>query len=254
MNAAVHAKQRAVNAVKIAQNFAVKPRQFLVQADNSVALAFAAFFLVRTPAAVLALEKLLGSAVLVSANRPAVNVVEFFSVWTDWRTAFINLKIHRSVRVVAVFFILAFLFKHGEFHVLFYSVLFAVKVVVETSITRICNRIFGIFAIQSVEFFHQRLKTIHIRCVLTHVKCRDIAVANRALNVICGKKLVVAHVVALHSHESCAMVGLGVAATVFSTYFDVLRVLFQPFQILGKLFVQPLLRGFVMSAPANFFL
>lgn len=154
MNTAVHTKQRAVYAVEIAQNFAVKPRQFFVQTDNSVALAFAAFVLERTPAAVFALEKLLGPAILVSANRSAVNVVEFFPIRANRRTAFINRKNHRSVRVVAVFGILAFLFKHGEFHELFHSVLFAVEVVVETSITRVCDSVFGIFCVKYVESFH----------------------------------------------------------------------------------------------------
>ena len=46
-----------MNAVQIIQNFCVKLRQLLVQTDDPVSLALAAFFLVRTAAAILALKR-----------------------------------------------------------------------------------------------------------------------------------------------------------------------------------------------------
>ena len=64
-----------MNAVKIIQNLCVKLRQLLVQTDDPVSLAFAAFFLVRTAAAILALKIFLGSAVFIAPYRPAVNDV-----------------------------------------------------------------------------------------------------------------------------------------------------------------------------------
>jgi tetratricopeptide (TPR) repeat protein len=54
-----------VNAVQIIQNLCVKLRQLLVQTDDPVSLALAAFFLVRTAAAILALKIFLGSAVFI---------------------------------------------------------------------------------------------------------------------------------------------------------------------------------------------
>ena len=57
LNTSVHTEQRAVNAVQIIQNLCVKLRQLLVQTDDPVSLALAAFFLVRTAAAILALKR-----------------------------------------------------------------------------------------------------------------------------------------------------------------------------------------------------
>ena len=43
------------------------------------------------------------------------------------------------------------------------------------------------------------------------------------------------------------MVGFGVTVAVIPTYFNAFRVFFQPFDILGKLFNEPLFRSFVIS-------
>lgn len=79
-----------MNAVQIIQNLCVKLRQLLVQTDDPVSLALAAFFLVRTAAAILALKIFLGSAVFIAPYRPAVNEMEFLSVRADWQTTFID--------------------------------------------------------------------------------------------------------------------------------------------------------------------
>ena len=52
LNTSVHTEQRAVNAVQIIQNLCMKLRQLLVQTDDPVSLALAAFFLVQTAAAI----------------------------------------------------------------------------------------------------------------------------------------------------------------------------------------------------------
>ena len=59
--------------------------------------------------------------------------------------------------------------------------------------------------------------------------------------------------VAFHSHECCVMVGFGVTVAVIPAYFNAFRVFFQPFDILGKLFNEPLFRSFVISLSVNGF-
>ena len=108
-----------MNAVQIIQNLCVKLRQLLVQTDDPVSLALAAFFLVRTAAAILALKIFLCSAVFIAPYRPAVNEMEFLSVRVDWQTTFIDREIYRSVWIVAIFLVLAFFFIHGKLHEFF---------------------------------------------------------------------------------------------------------------------------------------
>ena len=50
----------------------------------------------------------------------------------------------------------------GEFHILFHTVLLAIDVIVERSISCICHRILRISPIDFVEFLHQRYEAIHI--------------------------------------------------------------------------------------------
>ena len=99
-----------MNAVQIIQNLCVKLCQLLVQTDDPVSLALAAFFLVRTAAAILALKIFLGSAVFIAPYRPAVNEMEFLTVRADWQTTFIDREIYRSVWIVAIFLVLVFFF------------------------------------------------------------------------------------------------------------------------------------------------
>lgn len=49
------------------------------------------------------------------------------------------------------------------------------------------------------------------------------------------------------------MVGFGVTVAVIPAYFNAFRVFFQPFDILGKLFNEPLFRSFVISLSVNGF-
>ena len=130
LNTSVHTEQRAVNAVQIIQNLCVKLRQLLVQTDDPVSLALAAFFLVRTAAAILALKIFLGSAVFIAPYRPAVNEMEFLSVRADWQTTFIDREIYRSVWIIAIFLVLAFFFIHGKLHEFFHAVFFAVEIII----------------------------------------------------------------------------------------------------------------------------
>ena len=59
--------------------------------------------------------------------------------------------------------------------------------------------------------------------------------------------------VAFHSHECCVMVGFVVTVAVIPAYFNAFRVFFQPFDILGKLFNEPLFRSFVILLSVNGF-
>ena len=49
------------------------------------------------------------------------------------------------------------------------------------------------------------------------------------------------------------MVGFGVTVAVIPAYFNAFCVFFQPFDILGKLFNEPLFRSFVISLSVNGF-
>ena len=162
LNTSVHTEQRTVNAVQIIQNLCVKLRQLLVQTDDPVSLALAAFFLVRTAAAILALKIFLGSAVFIAPYRPAVNEMEFLSVRADWQTAFIDREIYRSVWIIAIFLVLAFFFIHGKLHEFFHAVFFAVEIIIVAAVTRVRDRIFGILTIKTLKSLYQRLKTVHI--------------------------------------------------------------------------------------------
>ena len=162
LNTSVHTEQRAVNAVQIIQDLCVKLRQLLVQTDDPVSLALAAFFLVRTAAAILALKIFLGSAVFIAPYRPAVNEMEFLSVRADWQTTFIDREIYRSVWIIAIFLVLAFFFIHGKLHEFFHAVFFAVEIIIVAAVTCVRDRIFGILTIKTLKSLHQRLKTVHI--------------------------------------------------------------------------------------------
>lgn len=119
-----------MNAVQIIQNLCVKLRQLLIQTDDPISLALAAFFLVRTAAAILALKIFFGSAVFIAPYRPAVNEMEFLSVRADRQTTFIDREIYRSVWIVAIFLVLAFFFIHGKLHKFFHAVFFAVEIII----------------------------------------------------------------------------------------------------------------------------
>ena len=162
LNTSVHTEQRAVNAVQIIQNLCVKLRQLLVQTDDPVSLALAAFFLVRTAAAILALKIFLGSAVFIAPYRPAVNEMEFLTVRADWQTTFIDREIYRSVWIIAIFLVLAFFFIHGKLHEFFHAVFFAVEIIIVAAVTCVRDRIFGILTIKTLKSLYQRLKTVHI--------------------------------------------------------------------------------------------
>ena len=145
---------------------------------------FAALFLVRTAAAILALKIFLSSAVFIAPYRPAVNEMEFFSVRADWQTTFIDREIYRSVWIIAIFLVLAFFFIHGKLYEFFHAVFFAVEIIIIAAVTCVRDRIFGILTIKTLKSLHKRLKTVHIWRVLIHVKRRNKAIANRALNVM----------------------------------------------------------------------
>ena len=162
LNTSVHTEQRAVNAVQIIQDLCVKLRQLLIQTDDPVSLALAAFFLVRTAAAILALKIFLGSAVFIAPYRPAVNEMEFLSVRADWQTTFIDREIYRSVWIIAIFLVLAFFFIHGKLHEFFHAMFFAVEIIIIAAVTCVRDRIFGILTIKTLKSIHQRLKTVHI--------------------------------------------------------------------------------------------
>ena len=210
-----------MNAVQIIQNLCVKLRQLLVQTDDPVFLALAAFFLVRTAAAILALKIFLGSAVFIALYRPAVNEMEFLSVRADWQTTFIDREIYRSVWIVAIFLVLAFFFIHGKLHIFFHADDYHLG--------------------GEPGVFPQRGSNGDTPLLVR------LDIANRALNVISRQELIVSHVVAFHSHECCVMVGFGVTVAVIPAYFNAFRVFFQNFFKINHIYRMSVLQYFSIS-------
>lgn len=146
-----------MNAVQIIQNLCVKLRQLLVQTDDPVSLALAAFFLVRTAAAILALKIFLGSAVFIAPYRPAVNEMEFLSVRADWQTTFIDREIYRSVWIIAIFLVLAFFFIHGKFNEIVYRHVAWRRIILQQShISYVSLAVFFDLSYRRISVLHER--------------------------------------------------------------------------------------------------
>ncbi len=83
-------------------------------------------------------------------------------IWTTDGSILINSKVYWPKRIGMVFLVFRFFLVHGEFHILLHTVLLAIDVSVERSISCICHRILRISPIDFVEFLHQRYEAIHI--------------------------------------------------------------------------------------------
>ena len=116
-----------------------------------------------------------------------------------------------------IFLVLSFFFKHCEFHILFHAMLFTINIVVIGTIACIGYRIFWIFPIHTVKFFHQRNKAIHIRRILFRIYYCDIFITYCYLKIVSRKQLVISHVVFFYSHECCISICFRVTVSAFST-------------------------------------
>src|SRR5699024_2962540 len=150
----------------------------------SVALAFTAFFFMITAAAILTLIILFRSAIFVPSNRCGVFVVKLFIIRTYKIPISIHSEIYRPIWIVSVFSIFAFLIEHCKFHVLFHPMFFTIQIVIKTAVTCICYRILRILVVCPVVFFHERLKTIHIRCISFYVIYCYILITYAKLNIV----------------------------------------------------------------------
>ena len=117
-----------MNGTKIIENFFMNLRQLLVQPNDSlVPLSLITLTAIGTAGAIFADVQLLGSAILISANRDIGVMCKLFPIWTDQIAIFVPLEIYGTERVIPVVRILDGLFVHREFHVLFHAVLFTVQ-------------------------------------------------------------------------------------------------------------------------------
>lgn len=170
----------------------MKTGKLFIQPDDTVALAFAAPFLMRAASAVLALVILLGPSITVSLYGVTFEIMDFFVSRADRAPVFVYWEVHCTVWVVMVCFVSALFLEHRELHVFFHAVFFTVEIVIQTAVSCVCYRVFRISAVLPVEFFHQRRKTVYIRSILLPIKNSDIFVTDSKLNVVPRKKLVIA--------------------------------------------------------------
>ena len=126
----------------------------------------------------------------------------------------------------------------------------AIQIIVVATIARIRNRIFGIKAVPSVESSHQGLKTVHIRSKTHGVVYRNISITNTKLKIICGKQLIISHIIPFNSRKRRIVVGFRVAVPIFATDRYVLGIAFQASDKAAKLVIIALIRCFMMSSSA----
>jgi hypothetical protein len=132
----------------------------------------------QTITAIFTLIKFFCSAIFVSSYRSAVKIMKLFSVRTYWIAICIYRKIYCSVRIITIFFVLAFLFIHSKFHVFFHAVFFTIQIIIKAAVSCVCYRIFRIFFVYLIELFYQRLETFHIRRILFYVEYCDIFITD----------------------------------------------------------------------------
>jgi len=151
-----------MDTVEVPQHLLVEGCQFLIDSHNTVRFALVAPLPVRTPLAAFALVIFLGSTVLVPLYRSCLQEMKPLPIWAYHKAILVNGKIAGPVGVIAVALVFRFLLVHGEFHKLFHGLFFAVKIVIETSVTSIGYRILRIKAISFMESVHQWLEAVHV--------------------------------------------------------------------------------------------
>lgn len=65
--------------------------------------------------------------------------MKFFSVWTYQISRSIPFKVYCPIWILVILFIGCFFFEHGEFHVFFHPVFFAIKIVIIGAVSCIRN-------------------------------------------------------------------------------------------------------------------
>ena len=236
-----------MDAVQIVQYLVVEFGELLVDTDNTVFLTLMALLSVRTSCAVLALVVFFRSAKLVAFYRRGSQKKESLPVRTDHISFMVYGKVAGAVRIIPVFPVLVFSFIHGEFHVLLHTMLFAVHIVIETSIACIRYRILWIKPVSLFKAIHEWLKAVHIRCIGIYIVMSDKLVADHHLQIISRQQLVILHVVFLESHKGSVMVGLGIAVSLLTADHDLFSITSQLLPAVINLFIEPLDRGLVLT-------
>lgn len=215
-----------MNAVKIGNNFLVEPGQFPIQAYGAVSFSLGAFVLVGTVGAVFALVELLCPAIAIPLHRDVPQEEELFVIWADKTSVLSHTKINRPKGIFPIFFVSVFLLVHWKLHVFFYFMFFTKEIIVITAIPCIAYRILRIMSVMLAKPFHEGWKAVHISGILLDIIHSNIFVANPQLQIVRRKKLVVAHIVPLYTHECCVLICFGVAVSLFPTNLYMLGVFF----------------------------
>ena len=119
-------------------------------------------FCVWTSGTVFTLVVFFLTSILVSLYVFSIPKIKVFPVWTTHDSVFTNWKIYRSEWIFTILPVSSLFLEHGEFHILFHSMLFTKDVIVVRTISGICHWILRIKAICSIKLVHQRNKTIHV--------------------------------------------------------------------------------------------
>ena len=137
--------------------------QFLIHANGSVSRCLrTAFAFMLTALTGFAFIEFFCSPILIPINRPLAFEAESSSVWAEQISEFISLKVYSTIWIFMILLIVCLFFEHGEFHIFFHPMLFAIKIIIVRTIPCIRNRIFGIMPICFIKLLHQWNKAFHV--------------------------------------------------------------------------------------------
>ena len=200
--------------------------KFTVAPNDTVFICLFTLFCVWTSGTVLTLVVFFLTSILVSLYVFSIPKIKVFPVWTTHNSVFTNWKIYRSEWIFTILPVSSLFLEHGEFHILFHSMLFTKDVIVVRTISGICHWILRIKAICSIKLVHQRNKTIHVWAILIYINNSNVFIRNTNLHIVSWKQLVISHIVRLDPHKSGWMICLWVAVAFLPTDFDFFHVFF----------------------------
>ena len=202
----VHSQECSMDTLQVVYNLLMHGSELMVDPYSSVLIALFTLLCIRASGAVLASVYLLLPPVGVTLYMTAALKMKGLPIRTPHDTVWPDREVNRPERILTILPVRCFLLEHGELHVLFHTVLFTEDVVVIGTISGICYRVLRIKTVGITEPVHERNKAIHIGPVLVYIDHGNIFVGNTDLYIICGKQLVIPHVVGFDPHESGGMI------------------------------------------------
>jgi len=136
--------------------------KFTVDPNDTVFICLFTLFCVWTAGAVFTLIHFFLTPILVPFYVFSILKIKVFPVWATHDSVFPDWKIYCSEWIFMILHVSSLFLEHGEFHILFYSMLLTKNIIVVRTISGICHWILRIKAICSIKLVHQRNKTIHI--------------------------------------------------------------------------------------------